>query len=242
MIFLMIIQLFMMGLFFLFGFLILNKKMYGLISGFSNKSEEEQSELISNGFPQTIAKGFINTGWILVIGLILVGFGVPYVIEISWFVMIVYLFGYLLYANKLDLKRVRKRNAFFLSGTLVFTSIILVIVFYAGLSSNTIIFTETEVMIDGSYGVEWDLEEVTSTTLMDDLPNIQMKMNGFSFYDRAKGRFRLDGLGNGLLFVYLDQTPFLLIEQEDDFIIINSKNPQETEEWYEELQVKLHEK
>ncbi|MCT8136760.1 DUF3784 domain-containing protein [Anaerobacillus sp. CMMVII] len=105
MVVLVMVQLLTIAMFLLFGWLILKKEMYGLISGFAMKSEEEQQELINNGYPQASAKGLLNSGYILLIGLLLALFKVPFVIELSWAVMLVYLFGYLLSINKLEAKK-----------------------------------------------------------------------------------------------------------------------------------------
>lgn len=234
---LIIVQFFTAGLFLLLGYLILKRQAYGLVSGFNMKTEEEQEQLIANGYPQANARGVIRSGWILAAGAVLHISGVPFAAEISWLVMFIYLFSYLFFINKLSLERERKRNAVILTIVVVFTGGLLTAVFYAGLSDNELYTTETEVVIDGLYGVEWEFEEVTSVNLISEMPEIRARTNGFSFSGRAKGQFRLEELGHGRLFLTnVEQPPFLHIATEDDYAIINWENPEKTEMNYEKLQ------
>lgn len=223
------------GMFLLFGYLILKKEAYGLISGFAMKSEEEQQELIKNGYPQASGKGLVHSGFILLGGLVLHFFNVSNAIIISWVVMTIYLFAYLLYISKLDLERTRKRNVIILLVTIVFTIGIISFAFYVGASENELTIKDQQLQISGTYGVEWPLEEITSVELVEELPKVQMRTNGYAFNDRLKGRFRLEGLGNGRLFLFLDNQPFIYIEKSEDYLFINSKDIAVTFQWFEDL-------
>lgn len=236
MVVLIIVQLMTIAMFFLFGYLILKKDMYDLISGFATKTEEEQQELIDKGYPQANAKGLIYSGWILVIGLLLQFIGVPHAILISLGVMTVFLFAYMLYINKLDVARVRKRNFIILLGTIIFTFGIIGFVVWIGTQPNHLTISETDLHVSGNYGVDWPLDEITNVELMEDLPKIQMRTNGFAAGERLKGRFRLEDLGNGRLFIYRNNPPFIFIEKGEDYLIINSRDIEQTEQWYKEVQ------
>lgn len=235
MLILVVVQLMMIGMFFLFGYLIKVKKMYGLLSGFSMKPEEEQQELIKRGYPQANAKGMTNSGYILLLGLVLELVKVPNAVMISWLVMTIYLFAYLLYISKLDLDRTRKRNVIILVITIIFTTGIIGAAMYTGMSKNELSIVGDELQISGSYGVEWNISEITNVELVEQLPKVQMRTNGYSLGDRLKGRFRLDGLGNGRLFLYLDKPPLIFIEKGDDYIFINSKDETQTQQWFDAL-------
>ncbi len=230
---LVIVQIMTIAILFLFGYLILKKEQYELISGFAMKSEEEQQELIKKGYPQAQAKGLICAGYILLAGLLLELMNVRNAILISLLVMTVFLFAYLLYITKLDVERTRKRNVIILIVTMVFTFAIVGGVVYVGAGANELTVSDEYLHISGGYGVDWPLEEVTNVELVEQLPKIQMRMNGYSLGQRLKGRFRLEELGNGRLFLYRDHPPFVFIEKGEDFLFSNSKDEAVTIQWYE---------
>ncbi|MDT8860811.1 DUF3784 domain-containing protein [Alkalihalobacillus sp. MEB130] len=235
MISLIMIQLFMFLLLFLLGYLIVKKQAYFLLSGFSAKTEEDQQILIKNGYPQAAGRVLMNSSFILLVGLGLSLFEIPYMIELSWLVMIIYLFVHLLYIGKLDNTKHRKRNSLILKMTIVFTFGILGWASYMGLQPNELSISDNRLQISGFYGVEWPLDEITNIELVDTIPKIQVRTNGFSFANRLKGHFRLEELGKGRLFIYRNSPHFIYIEKGDDYIFINSSDSHETKLWYEEM-------
>ncbi|MCT8136761.1 hypothetical protein H1D32_02715 [Anaerobacillus sp. CMMVII] len=102
----------------------------------------------------------------------------------------------------------RKRNFLMLMGTIVFTFAIIGGAFYVGQSSNVLTISKDELHISGTYGVDWQLEEITNIELVEELPEIKMRTNGYSFGGRLKGRFRLEELGNGRL-LFTETIPLL---------------------------------
>ena len=146
--------------------------------------------------------------------------------------MTIYLFAYLLYISKLDSKRTRKRNVIILLVTIVFTFGLIGVSFYVGFSSNELTVSDQQLHISGLYGVDWPLEEVTNVEIVEHLPNIQLRTNGFAYGERLKGRFRLEGFGNGRLFLYRDNPPFLFIQKGEDYLFNNSKDGKMTLQWF----------
>ncbi|MBU9711602.1 DUF3784 domain-containing protein [Evansella tamaricis] len=218
-----------------FGYLIKKKQYYDLISGFSMKSKEEQEEMIRNGYPEAVGNVMLNSGYIIGAGVILFLFNVPFAFEASLGIMMIYMFTHLLLISKLDAKRVRKRNTIILAVTAVFTVGIIGAVFYIGAQPNELTVEGRELHISGVYGLSWELDDITKVELVKNVPEIQMRSNGFSHGQRAKGKFRLDELGNGTLFLYRDTPPFLYIERGEDYLFINSRDAAETLIWYERV-------
>ncbi len=204
----------MVLLFFLLGHLIVKKEAYFLLSGFSAKSEEDQQILIQNGYPQATGRALINSGFILLGGLGLYLFRIQYMVELSWLVMIIYLFVHLLYIGKLDTTQNRRRNSIILKITIVFTFGILGWTSYIGIQPNELSISDNRLHISGSYGVEWPLDEITNIELADTIPNVQMRTNGFALANRLKGHFRLEGLGKGKLFLFQNHPPFIYMKKE----------------------------
>lgn len=223
-----------------FSYAILKHQYYDLISGFSMKSEEEKQEMINNGYPQSVGKVLRNSSYILIAGLLLFLFNLPFSFEGSLAVMMVYMFAHLLAISKLDAKRVRRRNTIILIVTALFTLVIIGGIFYIGEQPNDLSVVGNEVQVSGVYGLEWKLEEIVNVELVDELPPILIRSNGFAHGQRAKGRFRMEELGNGTLYIYRNYPPYLFVEGEDgDYFFINSKEPGKTEEWYAELKANL---
>lgn len=233
---LIIIQLFSIVLLSLLGYLIVKKEDYSLISGFSSKTVEEQQMLIKNGYPQAVGKSMWYSSIILLIGLVLYLLNIPYMIEISWIVMILFLFAYLLYIQKLDTSKNRKTNTLLLVITMVTTFFIIAGVFYIGFQQNHVTISEEQFQVSGFYGVTWELDALTAIELVDEIPDIEMRTNGFAMGNRLKGNFRLEKLGNGKLFLYDNHPPYLYIKKGEDYLFINSKNVEETVQWYEQLE------
>ncbi|WP_413374904.1 DUF3784 domain-containing protein [Alkalihalobacillus sp. 1P02AB] len=227
-----IIILLLAVMFFLFAYFILKKQYYGLISGFWAKPEEEQKMLIERGYPQATGWIMFNSGLILLVAALLYLVKVPYVLELSLVVMFMYMFGHLLVVNKMESKKVRKRNFYILIG-----SIILIV----GISATAFIpthltVTEDAVKISGMYGVTWEFDEITTIEKVDSLPTINMRTNGISVMERRVGHFRLEELGGGRLFLQSLKGPFIYIEKGDDFLFINGKEPSITNEWFTEME------
>ena len=90
------------------------------------------------------------------------------------------------------------------------------------------------------YGDEWPYSEIKTVELLEKMPNVTWKQNGFGTDRIAKGRFKVDGYGSSLLFIKKDQSSQVLyLELNDEKIFINGKNSAEVKNWYELLQKRL---
>ena len=234
-----VIQVITAFLFVSMGYFISRKKVYWLLSGFNLKSKEEQEELIKNGYPQAAAKGITYSGYILLGGILFYFLRLPYAVELSWGIMMIYLFGHLLYISKLDAEKSRKANKMILIVTIILTVSIMGGVFFLGAQANHLTVKENTMTISGSYGVEWSLDEITQLELVDELPKILLRTNGYSTAARAKGKFRLEDLGSGLLFIHRHNPPYIFVKRGDDYLFINSSDSEETMKWYHELKTAL---
>jgi len=85
------------------------------------------------------------------------------------------------------------------------------------------------------YRVTVPLSEVTSLSIEQKIPGIRRRTNGFALGNTLRGYFRLEEIGNGRLFVNLDVPPFVMVKTQDDFVIVNFRNPEATRRLYEDL-------
>lgn len=103
-------------------------------------------------------------------------------------------------------------------------------------STNEILINDGKLIVTGKFGTEWELEEIQQISFEEEIPTIKRRNGGFSFGSIKKGQFSLEEIGQGQLFIHTKRTPFLYIQGKDDFIIINSKNPDITREWFQNIE------
>ncbi|MGG3739160.1 DUF3784 domain-containing protein [Aeribacillus pallidus] len=221
-------------------YLVLKKKEYSFISGFYNRSKEEQQQLIENGYPQAIGKLLLYTFIILFVSVVLALIRVPYGFEIGLGLFLIVLLGGTVYVQKYELAHKRKKN-YWISGIITVIVIVFVTVLvYFGFQENEIIIDDQHLKVTGVYGVEWPIEEISQVKLLNELPEVIVKTNGFAAFGRLKGSFRLEKpYGGGKLFVHNGYEPYLYVEKGDDYIILNRKNNNETQKLYDELLEKV---
>ncbi|KYG27680.1 DUF3784 domain-containing protein [Alkalihalobacillus trypoxylicola] len=228
---LIIIQLVMVIMFYTFSYLILKKQYYGLINGFWSKPKHEQKELIEKGYPQANGKMLHRSGTILLIGLILYLIGIPYMIEISYLFLVIFILSNTLLINRMENEKVKKRNKYILIGSSIFFIALISILFIP----NQIEISDDELKISGPYGVTWNIEEIDSVERLEKLPTINLRTNGISIFNKRIGHFQVESFGNSRLILNNLDAPFLLIQKEEQTLFLNESSFYQTEELYEQL-------
>lgn len=232
------IQLFMIVLFVFFGWAIVKKEWYWLISNFNGKSKDEQEQLIKNGYPQRVGKLMLATATGMFILLPLSFTSFLYTIEVQFGFMMVFLLGGLIYLSKYEIKEKRKRSYIFSSLLAIGTIGFIVGLTFMGYKDFDLKSYKDSFEITGMYGGEWDYAEIRHVELLEEMPEVTWKQNGFGLATMAKGQFKVQNYGSSLLFIHKDARPYLFIETDNDKIFINSKSPDETEKWYDILSEK----
>ncbi|CAG9621737.1 DUF3784 domain-containing protein [Sutcliffiella rhizosphaerae] len=233
------VQLFLIAIFILLGWAISKKKAYNLISNFATRPKEEQEELIKRGYTQKTGKLLITTGIVLLLLLPLLFFPISYALEINIMAMIVLLLGGFIYLSKYEIPKKRKKSYIISTSITLITVIFLSVVFFLGYQDFELKTHDTSFEITGVYGDEWTYEELTAITLLDSMPEVTFRTNGYGLQDISKGHFALKEYGSSLLFIHKGISPYLLIQTEEDTILINSKNAEITEGWYNHLEKQI---
>lgn len=70
------------------------------------------------------------------------------------------------------------------------------------------------------YGTSFSIEEIQETELLQSLPKGR-RVDGMATDRYLLGRFRLDGYGDGLVYVYTDEPPYVLLHLTDRVILLN---------------------
>jgi len=98
------------------------------------------------------------------------------------------------------------------------------------------IFTNSKIQFSGMYGFELTISEISDVKIVDNIPVIRMRTNGFSFGSVKKGFFNLDQFGSARLMIHSDSSPFLIISKKNgEITIINFNNKTETENLYKKV-------
>jgi len=142
------------------------------------------------------------------------------------------LLGGLIYLSKYEVKSKRKRS-YIISSVLAIVIIgFISVISYLGYQDFELETSQESFEITGMYGDVWSYEEIKSVELLDDMPEVTWKQNGFGLSTMAKGQFKVKDYGSSLLFIHKGSSPYLYIELEGKKIFINSKNPEQTKKWY----------
>ncbi|WP_248892849.1 DUF3784 domain-containing protein [Bacillus methanolicus] len=169
------IQLFVALLLFLFGWAIRKKKAYWLISGFATRSEEEQQQLIKNGYPQKTGALLIATavGMIILLPLNFTPF--KYAMEVQFGFMLVYLLGGFIYLSKYEVPKKRKRS--YIIGSVIFVAVngFVSVMLFLGYQDYELIAKKDTFEITGIYGDEWEYEDIKRIELMEEMPEVTWK-------------------------------------------------------------------
>jgi hypothetical protein len=85
------------------------------------------------------------------------------------------------------------------------------------------------------YGATFAAAEIAAVSLEATIPRVLLKTNGFGGAGTLRGRFRLEGLGEGRLYVEEGYAPYVLVRLRQGFVVVNFREPERTRALYEEL-------
>jgi len=86
------------------------------------------------------------------------------------------------------------------------------------------------------YSERIPLDEITGFSLEPELPRILLRTNGFAAGRTLRGHFRVEGLGQGQLFIENGAPPYLVLKTRTSFLALNFKDPERTRSLHSELQ------
>ena len=85
------------------------------------------------------------------------------------------------------------------------------------------------------YGQQYRWSDVTEISQAPLLPRIEARTNGFAGAGVLRGHFRVEGLGDGKLFVEQGTSPYVLVRLRSGFVILSLETPEKTRALYAEL-------
>ncbi len=215
--------------------LMLKYDYYDFVSNFGMRKQNEQKQLLENGWPQKHAKLMVGLGSVLLVFLIPVLLAIQYAMTLQWLVFIMVLFGGTTYLSRYEVKEKRNRS-YFLNGGIGFVLMVIFVSFTVrGMYPHDFHVNEDTFEITGAYGSEWPIEEVVDVQIIKERPSM-VRINGIGTPTVSKGYHRQTSDNETvLLFTKGDKSDYLYIEVDDQDIYLNASNNHVLEKWYEDL-------
>ena len=92
------------------AYLVHNKKMYNLISGYNTSSDEEKEEYRKNGYLLYMGRFLWGMAFVWLFGFLFVAMDAPYAMEVQLAIFLLYTMCGTVLGSKYSLKRKMKRN------------------------------------------------------------------------------------------------------------------------------------
>jgi hypothetical protein len=107
---------------------------------------------------------------------------------------------------------------------------------YFGTRPPTVTMSPDRVSVQGSWAsAEISRDDIVAISLEQAMPKVIRKSVGFDGFGSLRGAFRLDGIGQGRLFVERGKPPYVLVRTSDSFTYVNFDDPARTRALYAEL-------
>ena len=106
---------------------------------------------------------------------------------------------------------------------------------------NKITFEGNEVIIGGSYGLQFDYSDIKSLEWQRIKPSVKIRTNGLSLGKIQKGHYRLSNNEKAWLIMVNIFEPYIRIELKDGtLLLLNQKTEAATKDIYSKLQQREH--
>ncbi len=212
-------------------------KCYWLISGYNTSSKKEKEKYNTEGLGNFMGNVLFVLAGINLFGIILKKLGFELLGDLTWIVFLVIIFYLIIKSQRFyrdDHNTLRLSTKVMLLVVCIPLLFLFFIPLIYGTMPNEVYFEGKNIEITGMYGTTINTEAVTSIELIYEIPNIDRKINGFSFGHFRKGTFKLRDWGRGRIYIQSKTTPYILIKHKrEGFILINFKSIEDTIEVYE---------
>lgn len=172
-------------IFIVLGVAISKYKCYWLISGYNTQSKEEKARVDIEELAKHMGKMCYLIALLIFTGVVVSEY---FEMSILPFVMIliVIVFGYFIYMQKFDHNKKSKTEIIVMIVIGFITFSVLIITFSFGNEPNKLIVKDEAIIIEGSYGVTLKKSDIKSIDIVDNIPEIKYRSNGYSDGDSVK--------------------------------------------------------
>ena len=216
------------------GFLV--KLSPNMMAGYNTMSEEKKKNVDIEGLSTYMRNGFVAIGLTLIISYYFFKW-IGLTLIADSMIVIVILVGItilMINASKFDHNRDKKTKLTYLIPA--FLMVLVAGLMAYGYMPSRPIFEDDTIRFSGMYGFETNIAEIENVTLIDKLPKINMRTNGFSFGAIKKGTFNLDQSGKCRLLIHSELPPYLVISKiNGEKIFINFKDKTDTEKTFNRI-------
>ena len=227
------------AVFIFFGVAIKYFKWYFLISGYNLMSKNQKENVDIEGLGNLMG----NFMFLFAAVMGLTGFfqlkGYKTIALISILSLIPIVIGLIIMAQKYDHNRQYKKGKkkeFILAIGLISLSLIIVSGFLiVGIIEPKVIIESDKIIISGQYKRSIVNSDIKEISLVENIPKVLRKINGFDFGYTLRGSFDVEGLGPANIYIQENQSPYIIITTDDRVYIINYKNPEKTLELYDQI-------
>ena len=209
------------------GFLV--KKEPTMISGYNRLDEIQQKT-----FPNRLKKSLIITGIVTMLGCVICTVFKWNTMAVSFLILPTMIMVLVVIS-----KEKQSNNNIIVKFVFVFFLLLTILTpFFFILSSkeSSILFESENIKITGLYGERIPFNYITGVTLINNIPSIQLRTNGFALGAVRKGYFLMEGMGTVKLFLSSTSPPYIKIQTVDNrSIIINFKDADKTTDIYNKI-------
>lgn len=206
------------------GFIVTKNNAQYLLSGYNTMSEQERQSVDIDSYVKFFKRFHIILGLSLFGGVCLLS-----LLDNNWasiFMTVYPLAAYLYFLIKgtsfyHGLTQKKKLGVYVVGGILVTTIAVILLFSFTNYKSSELTLDGQKLEISGSFGISLSRQQVYRQELVNLLPPISIKTNGFAAGDYAKGSFKTKDGKVVRLYVNKKSSPFLLIKSEQGDIYYN---------------------
>lgn len=212
------------GIFIGIAFLVTKNNAKYILSGYNMMSEEDRALVDIDGFLRVFKRFHIFLGvslFVLVAGLTFINENLAAVI-LGVYPLAAYC--YLLFKTRTYFSMVRSQRIGSLIGiaVLLVTLVGVFYLFWNGFRNSTIVLNKETLEITGMYGEKIHRNDLVDVQLVNELPAIKMRSNGFAAGDYRKGYFKTKDRRTVLLYTNENAKPYLMLETKAEKIFFSS--------------------
>jgi hypothetical protein len=217
------IALLLSAIFFSVGFIVTRNNAKYILSGYNTMSEAKRALFDIEGYLKFFKRFHIILGISLFLGTVLIS-----LINNNWASMFMTLYPLVAYmymiiaGNKYNADKGQKLTSYVVGGAALLVAAFVVISQFSDYETSELVLKDNVLEIKGSFGVRLSKEEILDQKLINELPEISYKSNGFAAGDYAKGSFKLKNRGEAKLYVNKKVSPIVLLNTSKGDIYYNS--------------------
>jgi len=221
------------------GFMVTERNAKYMLAGYNTMSSEERSKFDIKSYIPRFRKFHIFLG----VSFLLIGLAFNSLNQDAGriFIMVYPIVAYIYFiatSSKYTIGSKPKNyrtTIFILFGTLVFVVSLLL----WGSKENKLTFDSGKIEIEGTYGESLLPSDLSSIELINELPEITLRTNGFSHGDVNKGFFKTDSGEIVKLILNADNKPYIFFTKTDGKKIYYSAKEESNEKLLNEMKAKL---